>query len=78
MPFIHRKLTVCFTNSALQFKRLQQQSRYQFRSSPHSKLDEDVAQVEFHRLLTYQQSQPDLRVRQSFNTTQSHLRFATA
>lgn len=42
--------------------RLQQQPRYQFCSSPHAKLDEDVTQVEFHRLLTHEQTQSDLSV----------------
>src|SRR6267378_1511804 len=58
-------------------KRLQQEPRYQFCSSLYTKLDEDVTEMEFHSLLTYQQTQPDLRVCQSLDATQRHLRFAS-
>src|SRR5258708_33121997 len=58
--------------------RLQQQPRYQLCSALHSKLDEDMTQVKLDRLLAHQQTQTDLGVRQSLNTTQRHLCFTPA
>src|SRR3989442_1754311 len=55
-----------------------QQTRYQFCSSLHSKLDKDVTQMKLDRLLTDSQSLAYIGICKSFNTAKRHLSFTPA
>jgi hypothetical protein len=55
-----------------------EQSRYQLCSSPHSKLDEDVAQMELHSLLGNLEATANLGIGQSFHAAKCNLCFSAA